>query len=138
MKKHGVSGAADMERNGDEFARPQEIRIGGEQAVVVPLAVWRRLMEEMEELQDIRAYDRAKADPDQKTIEHDELCRMLGRSPLRYLRGRQNLTQARLSKKTGLSQSYIAKLEAGERRPSKTALKKIAAALKIEPEKLIY
>lgn len=127
-----------MEPGRDEWAKPQEIRIGEEQAVVVPLAVWRSLIEEVEELQDIRAYDLAKADPDQETIEHDELCRMLGLSPLRYLRGRANITQARLSQKTGLSQSYIAKIEAGERRPSKTALKKIAAALKIGPEKLIY
>ena len=33
-------------------------------AVLVPFAEWQRLMEEMEELEDIRAYDKAKAERD--------------------------------------------------------------------------
>ncbi|MGO8704204.1 MAG: hypothetical protein ACLQVA_10315 [Candidatus Brocadiia bacterium] len=31
-------------------------------AVILPFAEWRRLMEEIEELEDIRAYDKAKAE----------------------------------------------------------------------------
>jgi hypothetical protein len=34
-------------------------------AVIVPYDEWRRLMDELEELDDIRAYDRAKAGPDE-------------------------------------------------------------------------
>jgi hypothetical protein len=34
-------------------------------AVIVPYDEWRRLMDELEELDDIRAYDRAKAEPDE-------------------------------------------------------------------------
>ena len=33
-------------------------------AVLLPLREWKRLMEEIEELEDIRAYDKAKAEPD--------------------------------------------------------------------------
>jgi lambda repressor-like predicted transcriptional regulator len=138
MRKHRNGSALKAEMTAKEMTRPQEIQIGKEQAVVVPLAVWRRLLEELEDIEDIRAYEEAKADPDQSTITHDELCRQLGLNPLSYLRGIKGLTQARLSRKTGLSQSYIAKLESSERRPSQKALKKIAAALEIEPEKLIY
>jgi len=32
-------------------------------AVIVPLAEWERIMDEMEELEDIRAYDDAKSKP---------------------------------------------------------------------------
>lgn len=33
-------------------------------AVIVPIAEWQRLMEVVEELEDIRAYDKAKARPE--------------------------------------------------------------------------
>ncbi|MDW7712506.1 MAG: hypothetical protein SCH98_18740 [Deferrisomatales bacterium] len=36
---------------------------GIRKAVVIPLEAWRRIQEDMEELDDIRAYDEAKARP---------------------------------------------------------------------------
>lgn len=36
---------------------------GNRQAVVIPLEAWRRIQEDMEELDDIRAYDEAKTRP---------------------------------------------------------------------------
>jgi len=36
---------------------------GNRRAVVLPLAVWREIQAELEELDDIRAYDAAKAAP---------------------------------------------------------------------------
>jgi hypothetical protein len=36
---------------------------GNRKAVVLPLAAWRHIKEELEELDDIRAYDEAKAHP---------------------------------------------------------------------------
>lgn len=36
---------------------------GNPKAVVLPLAVWREIKAELEELDDIRAYDAAKAQP---------------------------------------------------------------------------
>ena len=36
---------------------------GNRKAVVLPLAAWQRIKEELEELDDIRAYDEAKAQP---------------------------------------------------------------------------
>ena len=34
-------------------------------SVIIPFAEWRRLMEAVEELEDIRAYDKAKVRPDE-------------------------------------------------------------------------
>ena len=36
---------------------------GNRRAVVLPLAAWQQIKEELEELEDIRAYDEAKAQP---------------------------------------------------------------------------
>lgn len=36
---------------------------GNRKAVVLPLAAWQQIKEELEELDDIRAYDEAKAQP---------------------------------------------------------------------------
>lgn len=44
------------------------------QAVLVPLNEWERIMEDLEELDDIRAYDKAKADP-QDAVAFDDAVR---------------------------------------------------------------
>jgi len=119
-------------------AQIQEIQIGEEQAVIVPLKTWKQMLEQLEDLEDIKLYDRIKASRDQKTIPYDEVCRQLGLCPLRYLRNLAGLTQTRLARRTGLSQSYLAKVEANERRLSDPARKKIARALQISPDKLNY
>lgn len=46
-------------------ALPPEFVVDGKaekKAVLLPIAEWKRLMAEIEELEDIRAYDRAKAE----------------------------------------------------------------------------
>ena len=40
-------------------------------AVLLPIAEWKRLMEDMEELEDIRAYDKAKAEPADAPVPFD-------------------------------------------------------------------
>lgn len=123
------------------FERPQEIQIGGQRAVVVPLDLWRKALEELEGLYDLRAYDQAKARMQGETeddwVEHDELCRRLGLSPLRYLRNRAGLNQSALAKKTGFSQSYIARIEKNQRKLSLPAARKIARVLKVAVDMLM-
>jgi ribosome-binding protein aMBF1 (putative translation factor) len=116
----------------------QEIEIGKERAVIVPQKTWRRLLDMLEEKEDLRLYDEAKAKPAGTTLEHDELCRRLGRSPLRYLRGRAGLTQAKLAKKAGLTQSFIAKVEASEKKLSETSRQKLARVLGVSEAKLSW
>ena len=120
-----------------ERRKIQEIHIGREEAVIVPRQTWDQMIESLEELEDIKLYDRAKA-KNEKTIAYDELCRQLGLSPLRYLRNLAGMTQSQLARKTGLSQSYLAKLEAGERNLAEQTRKKIARVLNLPGKKLIY
>ena len=114
----------------------QEIQLGKEKAVVVPLGTWLRLLEYLEELEDAQLYDEAMADPDQDLADHAELCRRIGRCPLRYLRGRAGLTQEQLAEKTGLSQSFIAKVERNQKRLSEASRRKVARMLSIDASEL--
>jgi len=116
----------------------QEIKLGQERAVVVPLIIWKRLMILVEEMEDELIYDRLTAAPDEELIEHDDVCRILGLSPLRYLRTRAGMTQARLAEKTGISQSFIAKVENNRKKLSQGSKRKIASALKIKESELDY
>lgn len=43
-------------------------------AVLVPAAEWERILEELEELDDIRAYDKAKAGP-QESVPFEQVVR---------------------------------------------------------------
>jgi predicted transcriptional regulator len=48
------------------------------------------------------------------------------------------MTQTELARRTRLSQSFIAKVEAGDKRLSASSRKKIARALKLPESKLLY
>jgi len=41
------------------------------QAIILPMTEWEQVVEELEELEDIRAYDRAKAGP-QETVSFEQ------------------------------------------------------------------
>ena len=41
-------------------------------SVVIPFAEWKAIVEEIEELEDIRAYDRAKQEVDDELVPFDE------------------------------------------------------------------
>lgn len=55
-----------MERNNTMMPVHEEYLVdeaGNRRAVVLPLEAWKQIREELEELEDIRAYDEAKAQP---------------------------------------------------------------------------
>jgi DNA-binding XRE family transcriptional regulator len=120
------------------MAEVQEITIGAERAVLVPLDTWRALIERLEDLEDELLFDVATADGEQDLIEHDDLCRRLGLSPLRYLRRLAGLTQTELARRTRLSQAFIARVEAGEKRLSDASRKRIARVLRVPMHKLVW
>ncbi len=49
-------------------------------AVILPFAEWQRLMEEIEELEDIRAYDKAKAEADDAVPFEETVRRIRGQA----------------------------------------------------------
>lgn len=56
---------------------------------------------------------------------------------LKHLRTIQNLSQAELSRRSGVSQTYISELEAGKKQPTYPIIKKLAAALGVSIAELI-
>jgi len=56
---------------------------------------------------------------------------------LNYLRTKQKLSQAELSRRTRVSQTYISELEANKKQPTYPILKKLAAALGVSIAELI-
>lgn len=52
---------------------------------------------------------------------------------LRLMRAHQNISQAGLAKKAGVSMSYISMMERGKRTPPLETLEALAKALKVSP-----
>lgn len=56
---------------------------------------------------------------------------------LKQLREEKGLTKAKLSRKSGVSQTYLGELEAGKKTPTIAILEKIAVALEISPTEFL-
>ncbi|MBL3608218.1 helix-turn-helix transcriptional regulator [Rhodovulum sulfidophilum] len=109
--------------------------------VTIPRDEYERLREAAEDLEDILAYDRAKAD---LAAGRDELVpaefadRIIdGESPVRVYRDLRGLTQAALAEKAGINRVIVAEMETGRKQGSAQTLKKIADALGVTVDDLI-
>jgi DNA-binding XRE family transcriptional regulator len=106
--------------------------------VVVPYDRWRDLLAQVEEMDEVRAYDQAKAQPDQEAVPIAIADALLaGQSPIRVWRVYRGLTQERLANAAAIRRAYVAQLEAGRRRGSTAVLARIADALGVEVDDLI-
>jgi len=51
----------------------QEIEIGKEKAVVIPKKIWKKILAMLEDMDDVRAYDKAKDEDDGYRISAEDL-----------------------------------------------------------------
>jgi len=104
---------------------------GARKYAVVPVDQYERLVEAGEMLEDVGAYDAAKARAD----EHLPLAiadRIIsGESEVRVFREHRGLTQAELAEAAGISIPYLSQIEARRRRPSTSVLHRLAARLAV-------
>jgi DNA-binding XRE family transcriptional regulator len=106
--------------------------------VVLRYETWRDLLERADETEQVRAYDRAKAAPDQETVPIAIADALLaGQSPIRVWRAYRGMTQDQLARATGVRRPYIAQLESGKRHGSTRVLADIARALGVDVEDLL-
>ncbi|MGH6898359.1 MAG: helix-turn-helix transcriptional regulator [Geminicoccaceae bacterium] len=106
--------------------------------VVVRYELWRDLLEQAEDADAVRAYDRAKAEHDQKTVPIAVADALLaGEHPIRVWREYRRMTQDQLAQAAGVRRAYIAQLESGKRRGSTKVRADIAQALGVDIEDLI-
>lgn len=106
---------------------------GGETLVVLSL-------DEFEDLRDAADYAKAQAvrRPDEELLSADEaLAFAEAPTPLHFWRRKRGLTQARLAEQVGISQTYVAGLEAGDRKGDPLLFKKFAAVLCVPMELLV-
>lgn len=105
--------------------------------VTIDRAEYERLLEAAEDLSDIIAYDRAKAEGGE-FFPSSVVDRMLaGETPLRVFRDHRELTQAQLSKRSGVSRVQIADIESGRRNGSIATMGKLAKALNLTIDDLV-
>ena len=55
----------------------QKVKIGKEKIVMVPEKTWKKILEKLEDIDDVRAYDEAKANDDGYRISHEDLMKEL-------------------------------------------------------------
>jgi ribosome-binding protein aMBF1 (putative translation factor) len=109
----------------------------GETLVVLPLADF----EALRDAADAAAHQRAMAalaNGDEELLTAEETTALVeAAAPLAFWRRHRGLTQKDLATKAGISQSYVAALEAGDRKGDPALLKKLAEILKLRMEDLV-
>ena len=119
----------------------QFIEIEGKQVVIISADDYRALLEKAEMLDDVAAYDRARA---ALAAGDDELVPAVvanaildGESPVRVWRQHRGMSQVRLAEATGISQAYLAQIETGKREGTLTLYRSLADALGIDLDDLV-
>ena len=95
----------------------------------------------MEELEDIRDYDAAKAELERgedELIPADVVFAILdGENPVKVWREFRGLTQQQLADAAGISKPYLSQIETGKRKGSTDILSALAKALNVTLEEVI-
>jgi ribosome-binding protein aMBF1 (putative translation factor) len=118
--------------------RPQIIgREGKPEYAVIPIAEWRRIEALLEELEDIRDLDAALAKPDRRMIPFELTSAILDdATPIRAWREHRGLSLTDLAQAAGIAETQLTEIEAGTRRPTPTALRRLAKALRAQIDDL--
>ena len=97
---------------------------------VVPIAMWERMRENIEDAQDIQAFDRAKANDDGVTYPAVVAYAIAdGAHPIKAWREHKGMTLQALAAAAALSKPYVSQIEGGKRTGTAATLKKLARAL---------
>ncbi|MCX7284706.1 MAG: helix-turn-helix transcriptional regulator [Novosphingobium sp.] len=109
--------------------------------ITIPLDEYQALLHAAEDLDDLRAFDRAKAalaTGEDELVPAETLKRLLsGESPLRVWRELRGLTQSGLASASGVNRVQIADIEASRRKGSLETARKLADALGIAIDDLV-
>jgi len=104
----------------------------GRRFAVVPLTDFEQLVDNTEMLEDIRAYDAAKARKEEAFPAEVAHRLVAGENPIRVFREHRSLTQKQLAKTAKIARPYLAEIETGKKQGSVEVLRRIARALKLE------
>jgi predicted transcriptional regulator len=120
--------------------RIEKITRNGREFAVLPMERLKKLIDDAEMLADVKAFDEAMA---RIASGEDELIpfeiierRLAGESTVKIWREYRGLTQEGLSKKSKVSRSMIAAIEAKHKTGGIATLKKLAGALKVDLDEI--
>jgi mRNA interferase RelE/StbE len=109
--------------------------------VTIPRAEYEALLASREELDDLRSYDNAMAAlarGDEELLPDAMVGRLLAGEPaLKVWREHRGLSQAELSRRSGVNRVQILDIEAGRNAGSVATLKKLAQALGLSVDDLV-
>ena len=97
---------------------------------VVPIDLWERVRENLDDADAVAAYDRAVAQDDGFTIPAAVIRAELdGGHPVRAWREHRGLTLQALADAAGVSKPYVSQIEGGKRAGTAATLRKLAKVL---------
>jgi len=108
--------------------------------VVISYEEYQKMLDAVEMLADIRAYDEAKEQlqTDEELIPSQVVYALLdGENPLRVWREYRGLTQQQLADKAAISKPYLSQIESGKRNGTTEVLQTIAQALNLSLEDIL-
>jgi DNA-binding XRE family transcriptional regulator len=114
-------------------------RNGKPEWAVIPYEEYEQLLEQVEMLQDIHAYDEAKqAIADGEELIPSEIIYAIldGENPVRVWRTYRGLSQAQLASAANISVAYLAEIESGTRQATTTEMSALAEALGLDLDDL--
>jgi DNA-binding XRE family transcriptional regulator len=113
---------------------------GQREWAVLPYAEYQALIEAAEMLDDLRAYDEAKAriSGGEELIPSEVTFALLdGENPITVWRKHRALTQQQLAEEAKISKAYLSQLEASKRTGTMEVLGRIASVLRVDLDDLI-
>ena len=121
------------------MTEPQIIEQNGEPAfVVLPIAEWRRLLAQLQDLEDALDIETIANDPNRRTIPAAIVDRLLDdEHPLKVWREHRGLSRAELAGMTGFTPGHIGHLETGRRHGTPDTLRRLATALDVSVDDLV-
>lgn len=107
---------------------------------VIPFQQYEQMVEAMEWLEDVQAFDEAKS----RIVAGEELVPsqithaiLDGANPIRVWRDYRGLTQQQLADRAGISKPYLSQLESGKRAGTTDVLSAIAQALQLTLDDIV-
>ncbi len=104
---------------------------------VVPIDTYERMLDDLEDLDDVRCYDAAKARQEEYFPSRVVDALLDGVHPIRVFREHRGLSQPALAEACGISVHHLCQLEAGQRSASQDVMRKLAAALTVDIDLLM-
>ena len=116
------------------MAVPHTIR---EDKVILRKKDFEAMLERMEELEDIVAFDRAMESQEEGFPPAIAKSLIAGENPIRVFREHRKLTQEALAAQAGISKGMVSKIESGSKVGSVATIRAIAEALKVDIDDLV-